>query len=87
MGMRVTVDTDTLSTGRWVFYAIPCILLSPVQFRNKLAAKTKELSREHTRLVHAKLVEPGYKIKETKFHLESTLEVDHLGFHLNMNPL
>ena len=30
-----------------------------------IVAKTKELSREHTRLVHAKLVELGYKIKET----------------------
>lgn len=61
--------------------------MSPVQFRNKLAVKTKELSREHTRLVYAKLIELGYKIKETKSHLEPMQELDHLGFHINTRLL
>jgi len=52
-----------------------------------IAAKTKELSKEHTRLVYAKLVELGYKVKETKSHLEPTQELDHLGFHLNTRDM
>ncbi|OAQ22810.1 hypothetical protein K457DRAFT_37002 [Linnemannia elongata AG-77] len=53
----------------------------------KTESKTKEPSREHARLVHAKLVELAYKIKESKSppppHLEPTQELDHLGFRLD----
>ena len=52
-----------------------------------IAAKSKALSREHTQLVMAKLLELGYKVKLAKSSLEPSQQLDHLGFHFNTQDM